>query len=356
MEGLTSPENLGQTPQKEAPAQEIGRKFVEVNGTRVSYIERGNSHGIRLMYIGGWASSASGDRWFLDALEGKISNSKGLQTISENNRQHPEERQSAEGIKKMVASLKGKYRIVDLELPGFGESSPLKGKVDLDRMADFVAEFQKAIRLEKPVIFGSSMGGIVAVKLAGRHPEAVKALFLQGLMTKPSDMDKKAYVAAQIATSWPIRSIFKIPGLAGNVFAFFNKGSKDFKMSEKEAQDAMVEGVRLAHTKTAISTLREIGRDIGKDIEQVQCPIVIIDGASGDMVPILKSAEVAVRFHPDIQNPSEKITQKKVVFLPIGGKAGEQSHTLVNTFPEGTAAMIDDVLGKIVSLDQKTQA
>jgi len=339
--------SLGEHSQQEASKKEDGldRKFVEVNGTRVSYIERGNPHGIPLMYIGGWASSASGDKWFLDALEGKVPNSKGFQTLSE---RKPE---SAVGIKRLVESLKDKYRIVDLELPGFGKSSPLEGEIDLDKMADFTAEFQKAIGLEKPVIFGSSMGGIVAVKLASHHPEMVKALFLQGLMTQPSDMDKKAYIAAQVATSWPVRNVFRIPGLAGNVFSTLAKGSKDFKMSEKEAQDAMVEGARLAHTNTAVSTLREIGRDIGEDIGKVQCPVVIMDGASGDMVPILKSADVAVRFHPDIQNPSEKIAQKKVIFLPMGGKAGEQSHTIVNTLPEGTAAMIDNVLS-ILKLDQ----
>jgi len=348
--GSSSPETVQSSPTEGSKQRDsLDRKFVEVNGTRVSYIERGNPHGIPIMYIGGHMSSASGDRWFLDALEGKIPNSKGLRALSE---QKPP---SAEGIKRMVASLKDKYRVVDLELPGFGESSALEGKVDLDRMADFVPEFQKAIGLEKPVIFGSSMGGIVAVKLAGRHPEAVKALFLQGLMTYPSDMDKKVYIAAQVATSWPIRSVFNIPGLAGHVFSTLAKGSKDFKMSEKEAQDAMIEGAKLAHTQTAISTLREIGRDIGKDIGQVRCPVVIIDGASGDMVPILKSADVAVRFHPDIQNPSEKIAQKKVIFLPMGGKAGEQSHTIVNTLPEGTAAMIDNVL-TILKLDQNPAA
>lgn len=290
-----------------------------------------------------------------EALAGNIPNSKGLRALAEHNRQHPEERQSAEGIKRAIESLKDKYRVVDLELPGFGKSSPLKGKVNLDRMADFAADFQKAIGLKKPVIFGSSMGGIVAVKLASRHPEEVSTLFLQGLMTQPKDMDKVVYMMGQVATSLPLSGVLRIPGVLNKTFATLAKGSKDFIMSEKDAQDAMVEGARLAHAKTAISTLREIGRDIGKDIEQVQCPVVIIDGANGDLVPILKSADVAVRFHPDVQDPSEKIAQKKVFYFPIGGKAGEQSHTLVNTFPEGTAAMIDNVL-KLLKLDQKPAA
>jgi len=44
------------------------------------------------------------------------------------------------------------------------------------------------------------------------------------------------------------------------------------------------------------------------------------------------------------------------LLFPIGGKAVEHSHTIVNTLPEGTAAMIDDVLDKILPQDQKPAA
>jgi len=348
--GSSSPETVQSSPTEGSKQRDsLDREFVEVNGTRVSYIERGNPHGIPLMYIGGWASSVSGDKWFLDALEGKIPNSKGLRTLSENNPQ------SAEGVKRLVESLKDKYRIVDLELPGFGKSSPLEGEVNLDRMADFVPDFQKAIGLEKPVIFGSSMGGIVAVKLAARHPESVKALFLQGVMTQSSDMAKKPYKGGQFLGSWFVREIVRTPGLFSKVVTAGSKTDPDFKMSDKEAQAAMAEGFKLAHVKTATATVREIGKDIGEEIEKVQCPIVVVDGASGKTVSILNSANVAVRFHPEIQDPSEKIAQKKVIYLPMGGKAGEHGHTIVNTFPEGLATMIDNVL-HILKLDQNPSA
>jgi len=294
------------------------------------------------MYIGGHMSSASGDRWFLDALEGKIPNSKGLRALSE---QKPA---SAARLRENLAGLDQRYRILDLELPGFGKSSPLKGKVTLDRMADFTAEFEKAVGVKKAIIFGSSMGGIVAVKLASRHPEAIKALFLQGVMTRSSDMDKKAYVAAQIATSpyLPIRYILRIPGIASRVFSFLAKTDKDFKMSDKEAQDAMIEGVKLAHTKTAISTLREIGQDIGQDIEQVQCPVVIIDGSAAAMVTYDKQKMAAQKF------PEQKFPTKTVNAIPLAVTEafGEQGHSVVNTAPEILAVLVDKMSKKLLEL------
>lgn len=344
------PEILGQAPQKEAPNQgeSLDRKFIEVNETRVSYIERGNPQGIPIMYIGGHMSSASGDRWFLDALEGKIPNSKGLRALSE---QKPA---SAERLRKNLAGLEQKYRILDLELPGFGKSSSLKGEATFERMADFTAEFEKAIGAEEAIIFGSSMGGIVAVKLASRHPEAVKVLFLQGVMTQPSDMDKWAYRGAQTATNpyLPVRYFLRIPGIAPKVFSFLAKTNKDFKMSEKGAQDAMIEGAKLAHTKTALSTLREIGQDIGQDIEQVQCPVVIIDGSAAAMVTYEKQKTAAQKF------PEQTFTYKKVpitktvnaIPLAVTEAFGEQGHSVVNTAPEILAVLVDKMSNKLLEL------
>ncbi|MCL4419058.1 alpha/beta hydrolase [Patescibacteria group bacterium] len=324
----------------ETSGQIKGLKSIEIDGQKVSYIERGNPKGKPLLYIGGWISSVAGDRWFLDTLEGNVPNSKGLQTLRQNSPG------SAEGIEKIVRSLKDKYRIIDLELPGFGGSESLEGKIDLNRMADFVARFQESIGMGGSYAFGSSMGGIVGVKLASRHPEMVKALVVQGLMTKPDDMDTKVYYAGQVATRFPINALLKLSGFGPKVLEALSKGSKDFKMSNSEAQKAIVEGARRADINTALSTLREIGRDIGEDIEKVQCPVIVMDGANGDLVPIMNSAKASLRFHPETPN-SEKVAEKKVIFLPVGGRSGEHGHNIVNTFPEGAAALIDDVMSKV---------
>lgn len=46
-----------------------------------------------------------------------------------------------------------------MELPGAGMSDPLKGEVNIERMADIVASFQKKMGAEKAIVFGSSLGG-----------------------------------------------------------------------------------------------------------------------------------------------------------------------------------------------------
>lgn len=332
-----------QFPQEISPRKtsESGvQKTVEVKGKQWSYLEYGNSGGIPLLNLHGWlGSSAEGQDLLSRAFAGEPMNSPGLMELA---KERPE---SAKGIVDVIKALEGKYHIIAPNLPGFGKTEALND-VSLDNLTESLADFQKAVGMEKSIIFGSSMGGILAIKLAARHPELpelVKAIILQGTMTRPDDMDKKAYVLAQIVTWGPIPTILEKLNLSKKLFVSIVKRSEDFKIANAETQQRILTDTLGADTKTAVKTLRELGKDIESDIKKVSCPVVVIDGASGELVPILKSAKLAIRFHPEI-NQGELVAKKKVIFFPVGG----HGHNIVNTFPEGMAALIDDVLNKIM--------
>lgn len=200
---------------------------------------------------------------------------------------------------------------------------------------------------------GSSMGGILIAKLAARHPEQVSAIVLQGTMTEPKDMQRMPYIAAQVATFGPIPHVLRASGLDKRLFASIVKGSRDFRIADTETQERVLSDTMAADSKTAATTLREIGKDIGDDINNVKCPVVVIDGANGDLVPIGNSARASMRFHPEIPEPSRKFTERQVMFFSVGGRVLEQGHNIINTYPEYVAVVIDGVLGKMVKLDQK---
>lgn len=64
------------------------------------------------------------------------------------------------------------------DLPGFGRSGPAaSGDYSPQGQADFLAGLMG--RRDEPVhVFGNSMGGAIALQLAGRHPELVRSLTL----------------------------------------------------------------------------------------------------------------------------------------------------------------------------------
>lgn len=325
--------------QEESPKWENGvQKTVEVNGKTWFYLEYGNPEGEPLLNIHGWlGSSAEGQDHLSRAFAGEVQNSPGLGTLT---KERPE---VAKAIADDTRALEGKYHIIAPQLPGFGKTERLDN-ISLDTLADALADFQKATGTKDSVVFGSSLGGILAIKLAARHHELVKAIVLQGTMTQPEDMDKRAYILAQIATRGPIPTILDKLGISKKLFASVVKKSQDFKIADKETRERIISDTLTADTQTATKTLREIGKDIGSDIiKDVVCPVVVIDGASGDLVPIISSQKAALRFHPEVA-PEKLVAQKKVVFLPVGG----HGHNIVNTFPEGVVALVDAVLDKLV--------
>lgn len=74
------------------------------------------------------------------------------------------------------------YRTVALDLPNFGRSGPVPGysaeTARLEDYADHLASFIEAMKLERPVLVGHSLGGAVAQALVAKRPELVRALVL----------------------------------------------------------------------------------------------------------------------------------------------------------------------------------
>ena len=338
----------------ERPKWENGvRKSVEVNGREWSYLEYGNPEGKPILIVHGWlGSSAEGQDHLSRAFAGEPQHSPGAQALSEHHDANRPDKPVARIIENRVRKLEGKYHIIAPDLPGFGKTEALDN-ISLNLMADEIAAFQKALKVENSVAFGSSMGGILVTKLAARHPEQVSAVVLQGTMTQPKDMQRMPYIAAQVATFGPIPDVLRASGFDKKLFALIVKGSKDFKIADTETQERIFSDTMAADSKTAATTLREIGKNIEEDIEKVKCPVIVIDGANADLVPIGNSAKASMRFHPNIQEPSKKFTERQVMFFPVGGGVSEQGHNVVNTYPEYVAVVVDDVLDKMTRQDQK---
>ena len=62
-------------------------------------------------------------------------------------------------------------------MPGYGES-PLISPYDFDGLADALAALMDAYDLEKAVLVGHSLGGMVALQMWARHPSRVAGLVL----------------------------------------------------------------------------------------------------------------------------------------------------------------------------------
>jgi pimeloyl-ACP methyl ester carboxylesterase len=78
-----------------------------------------------------------------------------------------------------VAALADHFRVVAVDLPGFGDSSkPIGASYDPGFFAGAMIDLLDALELERVDLIGNSLGGRVALELGLRHPERVGRLAL----------------------------------------------------------------------------------------------------------------------------------------------------------------------------------
>src|SRR5947209_8463077 len=97
-----------------------------------------------------------------------------------------------------LAALSDVSRVIALDLPGFGESSPA-APFSIEGAADAVAEFLAALDVPKAVVCGLSMGGYVALALARRHADKLAGLILADTRAGVDDRTAKAGRTKSIA-------------------------------------------------------------------------------------------------------------------------------------------------------------
>lgn len=84
----------------------------------------------------------------------------------------------AQAWKRNLGELSKKYRVIAVDLPGYGKSSKLPHSGLMSFYASTIADFIGVMKLGPVTLAGHSMGGQISMVLALEHPELVKRLIL----------------------------------------------------------------------------------------------------------------------------------------------------------------------------------
>ncbi|HEX8664400.1 MAG TPA: alpha/beta fold hydrolase [Beijerinckiaceae bacterium] len=76
-----------------------------------------------------------------------------------------------------LAALAGEYRAVAWDMPGYGGSAPLP-EVSIAILAEALTDFLGQLGLERPVLVGHSIGGMIVQQLVAERPDAARAVVL----------------------------------------------------------------------------------------------------------------------------------------------------------------------------------
>lgn len=88
-----------------------------------------------------------------------------------------------------VDLLKDKYRIVRLDVPGFGLTGAISdGDTSIEAIVDRIYALTEHLQLDKIILAGNSLGGYISWNFAAEHPAKVQALILQDAAGYPMQL------------------------------------------------------------------------------------------------------------------------------------------------------------------------
>jgi 3-oxoadipate enol-lactonase len=193
-----------------------------------------------------------------------------------------------------LAPLLPGRRLIIPDLPGHGGSSPLPAP-SLAGFADVLAEL-----LGEPAdVLGHSMGGVVALRLAERHPSLVRSLVLAAAAGISSSTRFAEITIALTGIIQPGRIAGRRVGLVARsrrlrrlVFEGFEVANAD--LLTERAVHGFLRGPTM-HTDALGAGLALVADDPRRDLDRVRCPVLILWGARDKQVPLDDGFEYARR-------------------------------------------------------------
>lgn len=205
----------------------------------------------------------------------------------------------------VAPALAATHRVLVPDLPGHGGSSPATGARDLTPFADALAALLDCEGALPACVVGHSLGGLVGIRLAVRHPGTAAGLLLAATAGISST---RAYAKVATRVLGVLRPGTRLaphrerigasPALRRAVFGWW--GAADTTALSPTAVDGFLAGWE-SHTDTLRAARAMVGDDVRVDLGHVRCPCLVLWGARDNQVGIGDGFDFARRLRAPIR-------------------------------------------------------
>ena len=203
------------------------------------------------------------------------------------------------------------YRVIRLDLPGFGLTGPHpRDQYEVNNDVEFIQAFLNQLGLENVHLVGSSLGGRISWEYSLIHPKQVKSLTLINSLGYP----QKAWPPAIQLAQWPI-----FDSLVANISPrfMFEIGLKEIYFDEDIVNADLIDRYYdLAHFPGNMDAFPKRVKakldNQSNQIKNITVPTLILWGEEDLFFPVKR----ALDFHHDIPH-STVITYGNVGHLPM---------------------------------------
>ncbi|EFH6995790.1 alpha/beta fold hydrolase [Escherichia coli] len=211
-------------------------------------------------------------------------------------------------FEKQVVYLQDKYRVICIDVRGFGGSSAVQSAFTLYDIVDDLIKIADHLNLSRFVICGMSMGGYIALRASIRYPERVCGLILIG---SQAECDNKEIIQkyTDLSNNWEDINIRKniidqlLPVIVGD------------NEHEQHIWRVIWENHNTENIKNAMHAM--LSRDdIMLQLREITIPVLIIHGEQDFGIPV----EAALKLHDNLK-------YSRLIIIPEGKHAVNITHT-----------------------------
>ena len=177
--------------------------------------------------------------------------------------------QNIEMMKPIGDRLASNYRIIIIDLPGFGNSEEPKEVWTVYDYVNCIHELLTDLKIDNPIMIGHSFGGKISLVYASKYKIPKLVTFGSPFTKEIEKLSLKTRV---------LKSLKKVPGINKlEGFAKKHIGSTDYKNASEMMRNILVDTVNL---------------DITEDVKKISCPTLLIWGTNDEAVPLEKAHEL----------------------------------------------------------------
>lgn len=188
------------------------------------------------------------------------------------------------------------FRTYSFDFWGFGDSQRKQTQESIQAYSDQVIRFLDALGIDRVMVVGHSMGGMVALKTALSYPDRIMRVATVGA---PIDGDSLSWLLKLTDRPFFADAFARMPWLRRNLFRFFLGETSDPAVSE------MIDDSVKSSANTLRYAVSSMWRtDLRPELPRLRVPSLIVHGGRDDIV------------NPNQADLFEQVPSAQVMMMP----------------------------------------
>jgi pimeloyl-ACP methyl ester carboxylesterase len=221
-------------------------------------------------------------------------------------------------FRQLLPGLTKEYKVIALDLPGFGQSEKSKSFIyKLSNLGQLIIDFLDKLNIQNAILIGHSMGGQICMHAAKKAPDRIDKLILLGCCSYVKRASRSLIACSYLPMfTWGMRSWIQKKDIKQNLLSVLH----DSKLVTQEMIDGYSKPIsEAAFINSLIRLLRHREGDMSsEELREINQPVLMIWGKEDKVIPV----KTGYRLKHDLPN-AELIVYEKCGHLMMEEKPKE---------------------------------